>query len=282
MARKSIFDIASESLDISSETKRIVKIFYEDDTIFRHSCSYTIVEYIQTYIFEDWKWRGHFIDVYDFLDSIDYENIVSCCYYDNVESFLTLIELVYNFWGLVQRDLLDENSNLEWGGNFYHLEDVMNDNLQKYNHKAYNCDDRILVIEDKPEVTAVAEIVEQNLAIDVIHYNHRSLKGELETKKKILLALGTELEPRRKELQTLNKQLSEDIFFMLNNINIRHNNRNSKDLSKFKKYVSEMDDAQLEEWYDELYQMMLLAILLLDNVDRSSKVEELKSKITGQ
>ena len=69
---------------------------------------------------------------------------------------------------------------------------------------------------------------------------------------------------------------------MLNNINIRHNNRNSKDSSKFKEYIFKMDDAKLEEWYDELYQMMLLAILLLDNVDRSSKVKELKSKITGQ
>ena len=282
MARKSIFDIASESLNISNEATRIVKMFYEGDALYRNSSGYTIVEYIESYVFDKWKWRGHFIDVDDFMESIEYESIVHRCHYHDTESFLMLIELVYNFWELAQRDLIAEDSELKWGGNFYHLEDVMNDNLEKYNHKAYNCDDRILIIEDKPEVTAVAEIVEQNLAIDVIRYNHRSLKGELETKKKILVALGTELEPRRKELQTLNKQLSEDIFFMLNNINIRHNNRNSKDPSKFKKYVSEMDDAQLEEWYDELYQMMLLAILLLDNVDRSSKVEELKSKITGQ
>lgn len=282
MARKSIFDIASESLNISNEAIRIVKMFYEDDTLYRNSSGYTIVEYIESHVFEEWKWRGHFIDVDDFMESIEYESIVHRCQYYDTESFLTLIELVYNFWELAHRDLIAENSELKWGGNFYHLEDVMNDNLQKYNHKAYNCDDRILVIEDKPEVTAVAEIVEQNLAIDVIRYNHRSLKGELEAKKKILVALGTELEPRRKELQTLNKQLSEDIFFMLNNINIRHNNRNPKDPSKFKKYVSKMDDTQLEEWYDELYQMMLLAILLLDNADRYSKVKDLKSKITGE
>ena len=280
MARKSIFDIASHSLNISNEAGRIARMFHEDDTLYAHSSGYTIAEYVGTYDFSEWKWRGHFVDVDDFLDSIGYEDIVYRCESDDTESFLTLIELVYNFWELAHRDLIAEDSELKWGGNFYHLEDVMNDNLQKYNYKVYNCDDRILVIEDKPEVTAVSEIVEQNLAIDVIRYNHRSLKGELEAKKKILVALGTELEPRRKELQTLNKQLSEDIFFMLNNINIRHNNRNPKDPSKFKKFVSKMDDAQLEEWYDELYQMMLLAILLLDNADRSSKVKDLKSKIT--
>ena len=42
-----------------------------------------------------------------------------------------------------------------------------------------------------------------------------------------------------------------------------------------------MKKDRLEKWYDELYQMMLLAILLLDNVDRTDKVKELKSKINS-
>ena len=42
-----------------------------------------------------------------------------------------------------------------------------------------------------------------------------------------------------------------------------------------------MSKKQLEKWYDELYQMMLLAILLLDNAERTVKVKELKDKITG-
>ena len=157
----------------------------------------------------------------------------------------------------------------------------MLDNLEKYNHKSYIDDERILIIEDKPEVTAVAEIIEQDLAIDIIRYNHRSMQGEIELKKKILISLGSELEPKRKELQVLNKQLSEDIFFMLNNMNLRHNNRSKKDMGKYKEYVAKMTKARLEKWYDELYQMMLLAFLLLDNVDRTENVKELKEKIIG-
>lgn len=42
-----------------------------------------------------------------------------------------------------------------------------------------------------------------------------------------------------------------------------------------------MTKARLEKWYDELYQMMLLAFLLLDNVDRTASVKELKEKIVG-
>ena len=192
---------------------------------------------------------------------------------------MTLIELTYNFWNLAYRDIMDKDSQNGWNNNFFHLRDVMLDNLEKYNHKAYIENERILIIEDKPEVTAVVEIIEQDLAIDIIRYNHRSLQGEIELKKKILISLGSELEPKRKELQALNKQLSEDIFFMLNNLNVRHNNRSKKDIAKYKEHVAKMTKARLEKWYDELYQMMLLAFLLLDNVDRTASVKELKQII---
>lgn len=64
-------------------------------------------------------------------------------------------------------------------------------------------------------------------------------------------------------------------------MNIRHNNRSKKELAKYKDYVAKMKYDRLEKWYDELYQMMLLAFLLLDNVSRQKSVAELKSKIGG-
>ena len=158
----------------------------------------------------------------------------------------------------------------------------MDDVLEQFNHKAYIDDDnqQVLVVEDKEEVTAVAEIIDSELSFEVIRYNHRALKGEIEVKKSIILQLGAELEPKRKELSSINKQLTENIFFMLNNLNIRHNNRSKKD-KNYKEYVAKMRKERLEKWYDELYQMMLLAFLLLDNVERTERVSELKTNIIG-
>lgn len=98
-------------------------------------------------------------------------------------------------------------------------------------------------------------------------------------KKNILIALGTELEPKRKQLQTVDKKLSDNIFFMLNNMHIRHNNSNKNDLTKYKEYVAKMSEEELEEWYDELYQMILLAFLMIDNVERMEKIKKLKHNI---
>lgn len=277
--RKSIFDIASGSINMANEVKRIATMSTKENTLW-YADDYSLVEFVDEFCFNDWQYRGHFVDLNDFMNAINYKGICKAAENGDVNSFMILIEFTYNMWLLAYRHLTDENSSSKWQNNFYHLRDVMLDNLEMYNHTAFIDEDRVLIIEDKPEVTAAAEIVDENLALDIIRYNHRSLQGEIESKKAILLSLGSELEPKRKELQTLNKQLSEDIFYMLNNLNIRHNNRSKKD-KNYKDYVAKMRKDRLEKWYDELYQMILLALLLLDNVDRAKKVKELKIKIAG-
>ena len=138
----------------------------------------------------------------------------------------------------------------------------------------------MLVVEDNPAITAVAEIVKPKLSLDVLKYNHHTLRGEIDKKKAILLALGAELEPKRKALSEVNRGLEDDIFFMLNNLNLRHNNISSDD-KNYKEFVSKMEVKTLENWYDELYQMMLLALLEIDQIERNSRVKTLKADING-
>lgn len=63
---------------------------------------------------------------------------------------------------------------------------------------------------------------------------------------------------------------------MFNNMNIRHNNCAEGD-KNYKKVVAKMSQDELESWYDETYQLCLLAFLELDNVERTKKVAELKA-----
>lgn len=282
--RKSIFDIVAENTDLSGDIKRIILMSQEESVLcvdgFRN---HTLFSFVNEYCFKYWDYRGHCVNVTDYLKTLSFDDIKKKALIDT-DSLFTLIELIYNFWNLAdQRFYISEKGyKLQWCGNYYHLIDVMDDILDQYNHIAYTNDEKtcVLVIENKEEVTAVAEILPTSLSLDVIKYNHRSLKGEIELKKAILLKLANELEPKRAEIEAVNKQLASDIFFMLNNMNIRHNNRSKKD-KNYKEYVAKMTKDRLEKWYDELYQMMLLAILLLDNTDRTSKLKELKTKINN-
>ena len=159
----------------------------------------------------------------------------------------------------------------------------MDNCLSHYGYKGEYFPDleQLIVIEDKPEATAVAEIVPNEISLKVLRYNHFSLKGDLQAKKEILLALGEQLEPKRKQLSCIASDLADNIFFMLNNLHLRHNNKVYGD-KNYRKVVADMDDSTLEHWYDELYQMILLAFLQLDQVDRNAKILELKQTISSK
>ena len=121
----------------------------------------------------------------------------------------------------------------------------------------------------------MAEILEPPLDMSILRYNHHSLQGDVDAKRAILQAMGQKLEPRRKELCS---NLEDQIFYLLNNLHIRHNNQTKED-KYYKEYISAMEKEELEQWYDELYQMILLAFLELDQIERSVRCKKLRMKI---
>ena len=278
--RKTIFEIVKENETLEKDINRIIRliskeeIICEDDIIFG---DYTLFNFVSQYCFNDWKNRGHCIDLQDFLTSINYKEIENMAPY-NERNMLLFVELVCNFWKLANKKI--DNNKVKPYQNFILLREILNDVLEKVNYKAYynKEQEQVIVVEDKPEVTAVAEIAPEPIALDIIKYNHHTLKGNIELKKKILLAMGADLEPKRKQLKTINSTLEDNIFRMLNEFNLRHNNVNPQDNKNYHADIAALSSQQMEEWYDELYQMILLAYLNLDNVERNKKIKEFYDK----
>lgn len=105
------------------------------------------------------------------------------------------------------------------------------------------------------------------------------MKGDLEAKKETLLKFADLLEPKREILNSIDKTFSSDLFYLFNNFNLRHNNTDPSAKGKYKKAVAEMSNAELEKWYDETYQMCLLAFLRIDHIDRKAAFDTIKDKI---
>jgi len=153
------------------------------------------------------------------------------------------------------------------------IEDILQTiklDIAKANCEVKTINGEMIICEKNPAATAAAEIVPQDLANCVIEYNHHLLKGNLQRKKEILLALGARLEPERPRLKQFGKQVEDDLFFLLNNLNIRHNNMEK---------VAALGEPGLESWCDETYQLALLAELLLGNEARHGMVDNLKASI---
>lgn len=136
----------------------------------------------------------------------------------------------------------------------------------------------IFVPKSQPAIV-VSEMLPKDLSYKVIEYNHHSMKGDLKRKQATLKLLADQLEAKRKELSGLNKSLADDLFFLFNNVNVRHNNIDPQ-AGSFNQPVADMSEEELEQWYDDTYDTCLLAFMILDQAERKNKISELKKKIT--
>lgn len=285
MARKNIFEILENKWNIIDEVKRIFTLLNTDCINVRYSGDKTIIEFVDDYCFYDWKNRYSYLNIEDMAKDLDIkldEDKIS----SNLESIeiLKYLEFARNLIMLCDTKLFIDNesdSSDNYKYKYYKEYTVLKENINivlehlNFSTKLLKKDERIILIEKNPSAIAVAEIVDEDTACKVIEYNHYLLKGYIDKKKEILLQLANKYEGMKSNIRGLNSKLDDDIGFMLNNINIRHNNKSGKNK---KEYVSKMRKDTMEKWYDETYQMLLLAFLLNEQLSRSKKISQLKEK----
>ena len=92
--------------------------------------------------------------------------------------------------------------------------------------------------------------------------------------------MASNLEAQRTQLGMINKKLESDLFMLMNSCNIRHNNKDESS-GKYRRFIAEMSNEDLEKIYDETYQMCLLAFMLLEHADRKNWLEETKSNLVN-
>lgn len=129
----------------------------------------------------------------------------------------------------------------------------------------------VICVEKNQYATAVAEIIDEDLAYSVLEYNHYRLEGDLVAKKNILKNMADNIEVERKYMNSINKNFTSNLFQLFNKF-IRHNSSENQ-------YISQMSDSELESVYDEIYQMWLLAKMQLEYAKKKSYIENLINKI---
>lgn len=278
--RKTIFDLYRENNTQERDFERIRTLF-ESKAYAQFVAGYISLKEMASNAFLSWKQRGRCLSFSDFLVTIRYDNLVANAPHD-VNSFLTFIELVYNMLCLC--DITVDKNPLLY--DFYHdthieLREMMDEILSEMNQKAYYDPEteQCLIGEDSPQVTAAVEALEPETASQILRYNHRQLAGDIAGKRVVLKNLADYLEGRKDELKSINAQLFTDISSAVNNLNIRHNNLDHRNQNRYKEKLAQMSPEELEKWYDDVYQMILLAILEMDNVERRDHVRTMIQEI---
>ena len=227
--------------------------------------------------FLSWKHHGMYVTFKERWDSLN-KKFGSSLLGVTPELFFYHSELLLNFFDMLYPKSSDEHAKkgmVTVGG-------IIQNCLAALGYKAANVDDGFIICEIDRAATAVAELEETpiDVAQHIIQYNHFMLKGEIEKKRNILRALAQSIDTQQNQIKTLDKDLGVALFDLLNNMHIRHNNKDPNKKSWYRPHVVAMPDAELEKWYDEIYQMILLAMLLLDHSEnRKEDVAKLREAL---
>jgi len=123
-------------------------------------------------------------------------------------------------------------------------------------------------IMDNDIAVDVSEINDLRLKNDIMnYYDYRNAKDK-EEKKRIIVALCDKLESRKIDISSkFGSKINDMIGSYVNNVQLRHDNSNEKNKSKYKKKVACLSDEQLIRWYDYIFSFLLNVYINLDRVD---------------
>lgn len=269
--RKNIFEILESRYNTFSEFVVIEQLFNSplliDNRYYVNGNQTTIVNAVNNTCFYKWKQRGTCLTAEDMMKKLDLTGLKALA----DEGKICKLEYICNMVYLVNTNLFSPQFTKTY--EFFMFEQNIKILLEHLNYEehVFDEDEKVILIPKNPAATAVAKISSEDTAMAILMYHHASLEGKLAEKKDILRRIAQEYEP------TLDKPIEgfTDYFKtannMLNNLDIRHNNRDGKNK---KELVLNLTDLELENWYDELYQLLLFCVLIKDNKERKDKMAE--------
>ena len=274
MERRNFAQILKEAkVDIRREYDRLYSLFYLNKAFQLNNSMLSLRDYCACF-FYSLPFRGTCLNLDDFDDfyGFNFEKVPTDF---DLNYLLSFCEYSYNlavYMNPTNYSILASFTTYNQQPQFY-VQQVMKvvDAIGYMITKQDDSDDMSIVVAKSPAATAVAEISDSKMAYKVLEYNHYVLKGNLDRKLSILKVFADEIEPRRAELKKIPGSVESELFQMLQKF-IRHNNRDNP-------VIAAMSDDEIEAVYDDIYQMWLLAMLELDNVERKKRAKELLGKI---
>ena len=273
MGRKNFFERIEQNLNLQNEYEKLEKIVLK----YTNEYNMSLNDEIESY-FDLWKYKKNYLSFDELRSHLGFTYTKAWDYSFNAE-----IESIYDFFVYCEMILnmilvvLPEEAQIVNDNIIKKIIYIINYDLESLNFTIGKMsDDQYIIVQKDAAVSEVVELVEPLLADSILEYNHYLLKSDLEKKKNILVKIANALEPKRPEINEFNKQLCSDYFYLINNMNIRHNNCDKTDVGKYNEKFDILKSEEKEEWYDDIFQMSLLIFLLLENKKNSSKIKHFK------
>ena len=262
--------VSNKTIKYSDEFAKLISMLQEGLSYGMHST----IDIIDSDCFRKLPLSGNYIDFQSMLNDV-------CSERSDKDNFINMSELVLSINNQLKPSMIPYS---EYRNFVFKQIDAMvkliDFDLKKLNLIANRIESdigEIIMIGPKNELleTTLEIINDNNIESKLIRYNSNNLVGKVEEKEDILCAIYSYVEGflNDNRLAQMNKRLFEDVSFLYNNLNMKHNNDKSNDT-----FFYEATLNNREEWLDRLFHNILLVIGSSRESQTHDAISELKKK----
>lgn len=198
-----------------------------------------------------------------------------------LDELLTFIEFIWYTIDATPPEFLNRTVAQYGNSNIYsNIEKAISLTLTQFGYREVKTAEGRIVVKQDYKTEQVTKAITDAEYVDLLFkYGHFSNKGNNTSKQAILKQLADYVEPilqeRNKHKDECWAKTAEVVSDLFNNFHIRHNN---KEGCYKHEYIANMDDVQLESWYDKTYNMILQLLVEWDNKKIPKEIKETRKQ----
>lgn len=278
---KHFFERLEREIDFSNEYQKLEKMVIAENYSNRAYSHYSINDWIEDH-FRSWEKRRNYISFSEVRSQMGFEFSVVDALEDpyifrsdvGMEDYFLYCEMIFNLLQGLQD--VEMSSKMEEGTT--HIMDTIYATTEQVGFELKQIESEWMIVEKN---AAAIEVANLNPGLDsvIIEYNHYLIRGDLDRKQELLKKIADAMEPKRGALNAINKSATDDFFWMVNNMNIRHNNCDATDEKNYFQAFAELPISEKEKWYDRIYDQALMLFILLEYQSRNTEIQQFKKSV---
>lgn len=253
--RISIFNLNNKT-SYKDEYIKIKKVLNSKCLSFKNK-KYTYFEFVNEYLFNNWKYRNTYLDLYEYLEFIGIKitsNKIS------LDSFINFIEFILNIQ-LLQESIKYYNDNVVFSTKassvLFHNIPII---LDKLGYQAYDIDDRVIIYKKDIVYTDLLDDLTDDIKELLLSYNNINNNG-IKTKRIIINKLYNFITEKQEKYKSMNSSIYNTIKLVVNKMGIIGEIDNKyKNLSNYK----------IRKYYDYCFRL----ICYLINSENITKIKD--------
>ena len=258
--RMSIFNLNNNDT-YKDEYIKIIKVL-NSKCITIQKKTYSYFDYINTYLFNNWKYRNTYIDCYEYLRFIGV-NVNSKKI--SLDAFINLIEFILNIQILIESNkYYNDNTiyNVPAKSIIFHNIPLI---LDKLNYQAYDLDDKVMIFKKDIDYEDLFSIVPDDINELILSYSNINNNG-IKTKRIILNKLYNYLLTDVEKYKSYNSSIFSSIKLVINKMGV---------VGDIDKKYQNLSNYKLRKYYDYCFNMITY-LLRTETINKYK--EELKSE----